>query len=478
MMTSSLQFYPILPEIVVLIGIAVCLLADVFIKQKGNFLTFCLTELVILIALILTVMQLNTAMTIDFDGSFIRDNFASVLKIFIYITTFFSFYFTFGYLGERQVNRGEYFILGLFAMLGMMILVSAYSMLTIYLGLELLSLPTYAMIAMHRESGSAAEAAMKFFVLGAIASGLMLYGMSMVYGAAHSLDITLIAQASQQSSGLSSAMLGVGLVFIIVGVIFKLGAFPFHSWVPDVYQGAPVAVVLFISTAPKIAALAMTIRLLVDMLPGLVQQWQLWLIVIAIASMAIGNLLAVAQSSLKRLLAYSSIAQMGYMLLGVLAATPRGYAAATFYMLSYALMSLAAFSLLTMLSRKGIEVDEINDLKGLNSRNPWLAFMMLIIMFSMAGIPPLLGFFTKVMVLEALIRVHLVWVACVALILAVIGAYYYIRVVKVMYFEEPEDITGIKIERDLGVIFSVNSLMLLALGLLPGGLFALCWSLF
>ncbi|MEM9242870.1 MAG: NADH-quinone oxidoreductase subunit NuoN [Pseudomonadota bacterium] len=481
---NMIDAYNALPEIIVAAGICLALLVDVFIKQKNHLATFGFVQLVIIVAAAFTFLQLQLAPDINFAGSFIRDNFATVLKLFIYLTTFLSFYFAYNYLGERNTHRGEYYILGLFSMLGMMILTSAYSMLTVYLGLELLSLPIYAMIAIDRQSNTAAEAAMKFFVLGAIASGLMLYGMSMIFGAAHSLDIATIAKVSQHAKGLTMAMLGIGLVFIIVGVLFKLGAVPFHSWVPDVYQGAPLSVTLFVSTAPKIAALAMTVRVLVDMLPGLSQEWQLWLMVLAIASMAIGNVLAIAQSSIRRMLAYSSIAQMGYMLLGVLCATPRGYGAATFYMLSYALMSLAAFSLLTALSRRGIDIDAIDDLKGLNSRNPWLAFMMLLVMFSMAGVPPLLGFFTKVMVLEALIQAHFVWIACVALLLAVIGAYYYIRVVKVMYFDAPEktdqlgQAMAFKISGGQLIIFSINSLALLVLGFLPGGLFMLCRQLF
>lgn len=472
------NFYCLLPEMAVLLGTCMVLMLDVFVKQKDHMLTFWLTEIVVIVAAVLTAIQFHHSTVISFHGNFIRDDFGSISKLFVYLIMFAAFYFSSNYIAERKIHQGEYYALGLFSMLGMMILISGHSLITIYLGLELLSLPQYAMIAMQRDSNSAPEAAMKYFVMGAIASGILLYGMSMIYGAASSLDITQIAAASHALQGIHFGMLTFGILFLIVGIGFKLGAVPFHSWIPDVYQGSPVSVVLIIGSATKIAAFAMAIRLLANMLPGVLSEWQLWLIVIAIASMAVGNLLAIVQTSLKRLLGYSSVAQMGYMLLGLLAGTKAGYSAATFYVIVYALMAFAAFSLLTMLSRKGIELDAIDDLRGLNSRNPWMAFMMLLIMFSMAGIPPLVGFFAKVAVFEALVKVHLVWVACVAVILAVVGAYYYIRVVKVMYFEEPVDATPLHAEGDVWVVFTLNSLLLLGLGLFPTALYAICAGLF
>ncbi|MAZ77554.1 MAG: NADH-quinone oxidoreductase subunit NuoN [Legionellaceae bacterium] len=478
-MTVSLpNFYCLVPEMAVLLGACLVLMLDVFVKQKEHLLTFWLTEAVVVVAAILTALQFYDSTIVTFHGNFIRDDFGSICKLFVYLIMFAAFYFSTNYISERKIHQGEYYALGLFSMLGMMILISGHSLITVYLGLELLSLPQYAMIAMQRDSDQAPEAAMKYFIMGAIASGILLYGMSMIYGAANSLQITQIGAFSHTAQGLHFAMLTFGILFLIVGIGFKLGAVPFHNWIPDVYQGSPVSVALIIGTATKIAGFGMAIRLLANMLPGVLHEWQLWLIVVSIASMAIGNLLAIVQTSFKRLLGYSSVAQMGYMLLGLLTGTKAGYSAATFYVIVYALMALAAFSLLTMLSRKGIEFDRIEDLKGLNSRNPWMAFMMLLIMFSMAGIPPLVGFFAKVAVFEALVKVHLVWVACVAVILAVIGAYYYIHVVKVMYFEEPVDATPLHAEGDVWVVFTLNSLLLLGLGIFPTALYALCSGLF
>lgn len=479
------HFNCLVPELAVLIGICALLMIDVLIRQRDHLITFFLAEVVIIIAAVLTIIQLQAPDTsiISFSGHFIRDNFSSILKLFIYLTVFVAFYFAMPYISERKIHQGEYYILGLFSMLGMMVLVSAHNLVTIYLGLELLSLPIYAMTALARSNTQSAnlavEAAIKYFMMGAFASGVLLYGMSMIYGAAHSLDISVIAQNTNSATGLTLGLYTFGIIFLVAGIAFKFGGVPFHAWVPDVYQGAPVSVAMLIGTAAEIAGFGMAIRLLANMLPGVAHDWQLWLIVIAIASMAVGNILAIIQTSIKRLLAYSAIAQMGYMSLGLLSATPEGYSAATFYVIIYALSTLAAFSLLTMLSKKsGIEIDSLDDLKGLNSRNPWMAFMMLLIMFSLAGIPPLVGFFAKVAVFKALVDAHLIWVACVAVLLAVIGAYYYLRVIKVMYFEAPLETTELNVEGSMWVVFTLNSLLLLVLGFFPSGLLTTCFGLF
>ena len=373
-------------------------------------------------------------------GTSSADMLSTVLKVFIFLISFIAFLYSRDYLRSRELFRGEYFVLGLFAVLGMMVMVSAHSFLTIYLGLELLSLSLYALVALQRDSNTAVEAAMKYFVLGALASGMLLYGMSMLYGATASLDIAKVSAAIAQASS-HDIVLVLGLVFVIVGLAFKLGAVPFHMWIPDVYHGAPTSVTLFIGTVPKIAAFALLIRLLAEGLGGLHGDWQGMLIILAVLSMAIGNVLAIAQANLKRMLAYSTISHVGFLLLGVLAGTPSGYAASMFYVLVYALMALGGFGMILLLSRAGFEADRLEDFRGLNERSPWLAFMMLILMFSMAGVPPTLGFFAKFYVLQEIVNVGLVWLAVVGVAFSIIGAFYYIRIVKLMYFDRPLDVT-------------------------------------
>jgi len=341
------------------------------------------------------------------------------------------------------------------------------------LGLELLSLSLYAMVAMHRDSAQASEAAMKYFILGAIASGMLLYGMSLIYGATGSLDISEISSSISNSSSDDMVLL-LGLTFIIVALAFKLGAVPFHMWIPDVYHGAPTAVTLFISTAPKIAAFAMVMRLLVDGLGGLHVQWQDILVILAMLSIAIGNVVAIAQANIKRMLAYSTISHVGFLFLGILAGTDVGYSAAMFYVLIYALMSLGAFGMVILLSRAGFEADDIADFKGLNERSPWFAFMMLILMFSMAGVPPTVGFYAKLAVLSAVVDIGLVWLAVFGVLFAVVGAFYYLRIIKFMYFEKPDDDTPLETDFDMRAVMSANGLVVLALGIYPGALMALC----
>jgi len=347
------------------------------------------------------------------------------------------------------------------------------------LGLELLSMPLYAMVAMEKNSNAAVEAAMKYFVMGAMASGLLLYGISLMYGATGVIGIHEIAQVLGHVTLTQNSLAVLGLVFILAGLIFKLGAVPFHMWVPDVYQGAPTSVTLFIASAPKIAALTITFRILVEALPGLTIQWDHVLVVVAVLSMFAGNLLAIAQTNIKRMLAYSSIAHMGYALLGLIAGPydPQGYSAAMFYISTYVLVAAAAFAIIAILSKKGTEFEELEDYQGLNARNPWLAFMMLLLMFSMAGVPPTVGFFAKLGLLEALVRAHYVWLAALALLFAIVGAYYYLRVIKLMYFEEPKDEwvgTHIDIRWGLLTAVSVNSVAALMLGLFPSGFIDMC----
>jgi NADH-quinone oxidoreductase subunit N len=477
-MNSVPNFMPALPEIFLLAMGCIALLLGIFAKHRGASLAYWTVQLSLLITTGLVLLNFGKP-AITFNNTFILDQFAVVLKTVIILITFMVFVYSRDYLKQRIPQyQVEYYVLGLFAVLGMMILVSAYSFITIFLGLELFSLPVYAMIAMQRDSEKCTEAAMKYFVVGAIATGMLLYGLSMLYGATRTLDVAMIAQTIATIPAQQQLILVFGLVFVLAGIAFKLGAVPFHMWVPDIYEGAPSVVTLFISAAPKVAALALAVRLLVDAMPALALQWQPILIVIAFLSMALGNIAAIVQSNIKRMLAYSSIAHMGYMTLGLLTATTAGYAAATFYSIAYVIMTGVAFGMIVLLSRAGFEAERIEDFQGLNNRSPWLAFVMLLVMFSMAGIPPLVGFMAKVAVLEALIRVHLVWLAVAALLFAIIGAYYYLKVVKVMYFEDAVDTSTITASTDVKVMISINALLVLFFGLFPGLLFNLCKGLF
>ncbi|MCO6413357.1 MAG: NADH-quinone oxidoreductase subunit NuoN [Thiogranum sp.] len=466
------QFVLLMPEIFVLTMACVILVVDLFLSKKERVISYWLTQITVVIAAVLTIAVSNGETELLFFGTFIADPMAAALKVFIYIVVGLAFLYSRHYLALRGLFKGEFYVLGLFAMLGTMVLVSAHSLLTVYLGLELLSLSLYALVAFNRDTYSCSEAAMKYFVLGALSSGMLLYGMSILYGLTGTLDIDLMGQILAQQET------HVGLVFavsfIVVGVSFKLGAVPFHMWLPDVYQGAPTPVTLYISSASKIAAFAMVMRLLVESVGSLQPQWEGMLIVLAVLSLAIGNVVAIAQTNLKRMLAYSTISHIGFLLLGVLSGTQAGYAAAMFYVITYALMAAGAFGMIILLSRAGFEADEISDFKGLNQRNSWFALMMLILMFSMAGVPPTVGFYAKLSVLQAVINVDMVWLAAVAVFFAVIGAFYYIRLVKVMYFDDAEDKEPLEPHFDLRFGLTANGLAVLLLGLFPGSLMALC----
>jgi NADH-quinone oxidoreductase subunit N len=468
------QFVIILPEIVVLSMACIILVLDLFLKDRERHISYWLTQITLVFAVVIT-LALNKGQTeILFFGTYIADPMGAALKVFIYIITALAFLYSRHYLALRGLFKGEFYVLGLFGMLGMMVMVSAHSLLSLYLGLELLSLSLYAMVAFNRDSYSCSEAAIKYFVLGALASGMLLYGMSVIYGLAGTLDIAFIAGALAEHSTDNYLALVFGLTFIVVGLAFKLGAVPFHMWVPDVYQGAPTPVTLYIGSAPKIAAFAIVMRLLVESLGGLHSEWQGMLVFLAVASLAIGNVVAIAQTNLKRMLAYSTISHVGFLLLGILAGTQEGYASAMFYIITYALMAAGAFGMIILLSRAGFEADEISDFRGLNQRNPWFALIMLILMFSMAGVPPTVGFYAKLAVLQAVVGVDLVWLAAVAVFFSVIGAFYYIRLVKVMYFDDAEDEQPLASHFDLRFGLTANGLAVLLLGLFPGGLMTLC----
>lgn len=478
MMLSELQLA--LPEIFVLTMACVVLLADLYISDNKRALTHLIATLTLIFAAILTMrlMMAPGEVQTAFSGTFIRDRFGDLLKIFSYLSLAAVFVYAKHYLREFNLFKGEFYTLSMFALLGIMVMVSAASLLTLYLGLELLALSTYALVAINRNSLPGSEAAMKYFVLGSLASGILLYGMSLLYGATGTLELSQIAQSFSGGAG-DNLLLTFGLVFVVVGVAFKLGVVPMHMWVPDVYDGAPLASTIFIATVPKIGSLALAIRLLEDGLHTLHGDWQLMLVVIAALSLVLGNLAAIAQSNIKRMLAYSTISHMGFMLLGVLAGTSEGYAAAMFYTLAYVVMSAGAFAMVIYLSKQGHEAQEISDFKGLGKRSPWHAFLMLMIMFSLAGIPVFLGFFAKWQVIAAAIDAGFTGLAVLAVIMAVVGAFYYLRVVKVMYFDEPEDASEPPtIPADFQALLTVNGLAVLALGLFSGGLIQLCISAF
>lgn len=467
-----------LPEMIILGTACVTLLADLFLRNRCKSIAFMCAISGLIIAGVVSFLFLGQYSSIILNGLFISDDTAQLMKVFICLSVFLCFLYSRHYIEERQMPTGDYYILGLFSTLGMMALVSAHSLLTVYLGLELLSLPLYAMTAIRRTNSDASEAAMKYFVMGAIASGMLLYGISLIYGATGQLDLLEVSKAVSLGWKEQGSLLSFALVFMLAGVGFKLAAVPFHMWVPDVYQGAPTCVTLFIGTAPKIAALGMTLRILALGLPDIASQWQQLILIMALLSTGIGNLLAISQNNIKRLLAYSAISHMGYALFGILAATASGYAAALYYVLVYSVTSAAGFGLIVLMSRSGIEIEMVDDLKGLNKRNPWLAFMMMLVMLSMAGIPPLVGFFAKLLVLKALVDVHMTWVAVLGLIFAVIGAFYYLRIIKVMYFDEATDQHPLRLSNTITTIFSANCLLLLYLGIFPSILIAACINAF
>ncbi|BAN69377.1 NADH-quinone oxidoreductase subunit NuoN [endosymbiont of unidentified scaly snail isolate Monju] len=472
---TSLQ--PVLPELFLLGAACLVLVVDLFLSPRTRMVSYGLSLMALLGTIALVAWVAAPERQTLFAGSFVRDPVADVLKIALLSVGVLALAYGRGYLLGQGIYRGEYFILALFALLGMMIMASAGNFLTLYLGLELLALSVYALVAFDRDSLKGAEAAMKYFVLGALASGMLLYGISMLYGATGSLTFTEVAEAIG-SGEVDETVLVFGLVFVVIGVAFKFGAVPFHMWVPDVYHGAPTAVTLFLGSAPKIAAFALALRLLVDGAGGLSAHWADMLTILAVLSLAIGNIVAIAQTNLKRMLAYSTISHVGFIFLGFIAANDKGYSAALFYTVVYALTAAGGFGLLAMLSRRGFDAENLHDLKGLNDRSPWLAGMLLLILFSMAGVPPTVGFFAKLFVLEAVVSVDKVWLAGVAVFFSIIGAFYYLRAVKMMYFDKPIDDAAIEASIDSRMAFSVNGVAMLLFGLFPAGLLEVCRAAF
>jgi NADH-quinone oxidoreductase subunit N len=461
------------PEI--FLGSAACaiLMLDLLLNDSQRRWTGVLAIASLCIAAFLVAVQPVTAKIVGLGGLFELDRMAQVLKVVTLLTVAVVFVYSSDYLQRRAILKGEYYVLGLFATLGTMVLISGASLITLYLGLELLSLSLYAMVAFDRESGIAAESAIKYFVLGSMSSGTLLYGMSIIYGVTGNLELAAIADAVHAGLGDNIGLI-FGIAFLIVGVGFKFGAVPFHMWIPDVYEGSPTCVTLFIGTASKLAAFALAMRLLPEALAGSQPDWSQMLVVLAVLSMAIGNIVAIAQSNLKRMLAYSTISHIGFVLLGILSGTAQGYQAAMFYMISYVIVAAGAFGMILLLARQGFEADKIVDFRGLNARSPWFAGMMAILMFSLAGLPPFIGFWAKLGVIQAVLGVGYTWLAVVAVLFSVVGAFFYLRIVKLMYFDEPTETTTIGGSALMRTVLSANALLVFGLGVIPGTLLQLC----
>jgi len=464
----------LLPEFYLVAVACLLLLLDAFMKPEQRGTLHWIAVVVLVVTGYMVVAGQPDVTVTAFGGMFVRDQVSEILKVFALLSTLLVFIYARPYLVERKQFVGEFYTLMLFAVIGVMLLVSAGNLVMVYLGLELLTLSSYALVALNRDSPLSSEAAIKYFVLGALSSGMLLYGMSMVYGATGSLELAQLHVAVTQSA--MPHLLVFGLIFMLVGIAFKLGAAPFHMWIPDVYQGASTPVTTFIASTSKLAAFGMAWRLLETGMGGLSQHWQPMLAAIAVLSMAIGNLVAIVQTNLKRMLAYSTISHMGYLLVGLVSAGPEGYSAAMFYAISYALMSTVSFGVILALARAGFECEEIADLKGLNQRSPWFAALMALALFSLAGVPPLFGFYAKYLVLQAAIDAHMLWLAIVGAVFAIIGLYYSLHVVKVMYFDKPEEGGADQPQADasLRVVLSINALALLVLGVYWGPLLGWC----
>ena len=467
---------PAMPEIVLLLLTSALLLIDAFLSDRERHITYWLAQVTLVGTAVLTGLMLATssASVVTFNGMFVSDMLSQVLKIATLLTVAATLMLGRTYLEQRDLLKGEYLTLALFGTLGMMVMISAHSFVTLFLGLELMSLSQYSIVALQRDSARATEAGMKYFVLGALSSGLLLYGMSMIYGATGSLDIARVAQVLERGSS-EMPILGVfGLVFVVAGVAFKLGNAPFHMWIPDVYHGAATPTTVLIGGAPKLAAFAFIIRLLAMALQSMSPDWQQMLVVLAIASMLLGNVVAIAQSNLKRMLAYSTISHMGFLVLGILAGTETGYGASLFYAISYTIMTLGSFGMILLLAHAGFEAENLEDFRGLNQRSKWYAFVMLVMMFSLTGLPPTMGFFAKLFVLQAALEAGYTWLVVLAVLLSVVGAFYYLRVVKIMYMDPPSGEMTLEPRADARWMLSATAIATLFFGIVPAPLLDLC----
>ena len=493
-MTSTLHaatdtnLAPVYAEIFLLIAASAILLIDMFLKEGKRNLTYVLSLLAIAGCFVLSFADMSAGATVfTFNGMYVSDPMSNLLKLVTYVAVAMTLVYSRQYAGDRAMMSGnlggEFYVLALFSMLGQMIMISGNSMLSLYLGVELMSLSLYALVAMRRDHAVSTEAAMKYFILGALSSGFLLYGMSMIYGATGSLDLTAINQASAAVDA-NRNILVFCRVFVVAGLAFKLGVVPFHMWVPDVVQGAPTAVTLLLGGAPKLATFAMVIRLLVEALPAMAFDWQQMLLVLAVLSLAVGNITAIAQTNIKRMLAYSTIAQMGFVVLGMMTGVVNGdnsdaassYSAAMYYTITYVLTTVGSFGLIMMLARAGHEAETIADFKGLGKRSPWFAIVMTILMFSLAGVPPMVGFMAKWAVLQAVANAGMVWLAVVAVLFSLVGAFYYLRIVKTIWFDEAVDTAAIHTPADMRVVMSLNGVAVVVLGIVPGWLLAVCYS--
>jgi NADH-quinone oxidoreductase subunit N len=477
---------PLYAEVFLLVAASAILLIDMFLSGGKRSITYMLSLLTLLVCAGFSLADYHAGSTVyTFSNMFISDPMSNLLKLCTYGATAMTLIYSRTYAGDRGMLSGnlggEFYVLALFSMLGQMVMISGNNFLSIYLGLELMSLSLYALIALRRDNGRSTEAAMKYFILGAMASGFLLYGISMLYGATGSLDLTEVAKAAA-SGTVKPAILVFGIVFLVAGLGFKLGAVPFHMWVPDVYQGSPTAVTLLLGAAPKIATFAICIRLLVEGLMPMAKDWQQMLMVLAVLSLAIGNLTAIAQSNLKRMLAYSTIAQMGFVLLGLMAGSvgqdssgaANAYSSAMYYVITYVFTTLGSFGLIMLLARAGFEAEELADFKGLSRRSPWFAAVMSILMFSLAGVPPMMGFAAKFSVLQAVLGTGQVWLTVLAVLFSLVGAFYYLRVVKMMWFDEPTDNSPLLVTADMRVVLSLNGIGVVAFGLFAGPLLGAC----
>jgi NADH-quinone oxidoreductase subunit N len=477
---------PLYAEVFLLVAASAILLIDMFLSESKRTVTYILSLLTLVVCAGFTLADYNAGTTVyTFSNMFISDPMANLLKLCTYAAVGITLIYSRTYATDRGMLGGnlggEFYVLALFSMLGQMVMISGNNFLSIYLGLELMSLSLYALIALRRDNGRSTEAAMKYFILGAMASGFLLYGISMLYGATGSLDLTEVAKAAA-SGTVKPTILVFGIVFVVAGLAFKLGAVPFHMWVPDVYQGAPTAVTLLLGAAPKIATFAICVRLLVEGLMPMAKDWQQMLMVLAVLSLAIGNLTAIAQTNLKRMLAYSTIAQMGFVLLGLMSGSvgqdssgaANAYSSAMYYVITYVFTTLGSFGLIMLLARAGFEAEELADFKGLSKRSPWFATVMSILMFSLAGVPPMMGFAAKFSVLQAVLGTGQIWLTVLAVLFSLIGAFYYLRVVKMMWFDEPTDNSPLLVTTDMRVVLSLNGIGVIALGLFAGPLLGAC----
>jgi len=483
---NNSNLIPIYAEIFLVVATSAILLIDMFLSEAKRGITYALSLFALVGCAYFTFADFNAGTTTySFYNMVVSDPMGNLLKLFTYLTVGVTFIYSRQYTHDRGMLGGslggEFYALALFSMLGQMVMISANNFLSIYLGLELMSLATYALVALRRDHPISTEAAMKYFVLGALASGFLLYGMSMLYGATGTLELSAMA-AKIASGTVTPTILVFGLVFVVAGLGFKLGAVPFHMWVPDVYQGSPTGVTLLLGAAPKLATFAICIRLLVEGLLPMAFDWQQMLMVLAVLSLAIGNLTAIAQTNLKRMLAYSTIAQMGFVLLGLMAGvvgqdqsnTSAAYSAAMYYSITYVLSTLGTFGLIMVLSRAGHEAEELADFRGLSKRSPWFALVMTLLMFSLAGVPPMMGFAAKLAVLQTVLHTGQLWLTIFAVMASLIAAFYYLRVVKTMWFDEPVDTAPIKVATDKNIVLGLNALLVVVLGVVPGPLLDAC----